>query len=969
MKINFTKIALGLILAVGSTQAADTRTTRNGYYFQNVNDITGNVLKSSGTLQGRITVITTDQRWTADTIYVLNNLTFVEAPATLTIEPGTIIRGEPATTGGSSTLDPADVGCLIITRGAFIVAQGTCESPIYFTSWGDPFVPGGIKTIPNTWNGQPRSDAQIETEAAKYNTVAYGSSYKAHDMDQQWGGLIVLGKAPVGFGAPTGSSGNIVIQIDSTGTGYTQNPTWTFTGGTASPSGTGASVDYGYGESSYKLEPLLSPVGVASVRVDNGGKFSGNKPSFKATPADGSRTADKTEFGTVTVAINNGPDGVPDASTTSTFAAGDDFWEITGVVVSKAGTQYNVPTKTGADPFIIANGFSKAEIALEYKVDSTIATSGVVKLTTGATKEWGNTDGSGAAVGTAPLGNVWTAPTDGLNQAVVTTTTGGTTTMKAYPNLRMILSPTSLYGVIVKAPNGKRLITKPDVVISGGNATSQTQATCSVAGATSDPSAIPLKGGIGANFIEGFQAIDGAAYGLEADNAVGRAKYSGGIYGGSDPDDNSGIIRFCRFSFGGFIASPNNEINGVTFGAAGSKTVTEFVEVFGNADDDYEMFAGYNNLKYCAANFGGDDCFDTDQGYRGKGQFLSILQNNTAYGSGFTGRNDKNIGDNLTENDGNEDPNSILNATYPGTEFTYFNMTAIGVGYNCKGSKFPTDRSGPNFKDNAGGKILNSVFVESPSGAIQDQATTSATTGRRTQVAPQAPMVANEPQGVIAYNTWSKCGGGASSTPTTANYTTTGAAMFPTTSGRTSSGGATINNSVAVNKMLATGLDNLFVARDVVSSTGTNGRLNGVDPVLAVNAEERSNGTNPRASIAVLAGENTGVQGNTVNRGDFFVANNFRGAFRDFNWQKGWTLADQLGVFAPNSVVVPDVTLTRSGGNVFANFTGAANIQYSIEVSSDNKTYLPFSTETGTGAPISKNLARSGLTFVRVTPL
>ena len=194
--------------------------------------------------------------------------------------------------------------------------------------------------------------------------------------------------------------------------------------------------------------------------------------------------------------------------------------------------------------------------------------------------------------------------------------------------------------------------------------------------------------------------------------------------------------------------------------------------------------------------------------------------------------------------------------------------------------------------------------------------------------------------------------------------------MFPTTSGRTSSGGSTINNGVAVGKMLVAELSNRFIATDVVTSTGSNGRLNGVDPVLAASALERGNGTNPRNSIAVAAGATTGVQSSTVDRGTFFVANTFRGAYRDFNWQKGWTLADQLGVFAENNVDVPDVSLTRDGsGNVIANFTGANGIQYSIEVSSDNKTYLPFSTETGTGAPISKNLARSGLTFVRVTPL
>jgi hypothetical protein len=955
MKNNLIKIALGLILAVGSTQAADTRTFRNGYYFQNVNDITGNVLKNQGTLQGRITVITTDQRWTADTIYVLNNLTFVEAPATLTIEPGTIIRGEPATTGGSSTLDPADVGCLIITRGAFIVAQGTCESPIYFTSWGDPFVPGGIKTIPNRLNGNPVSDADIAAEAAKYNTVSYGSSFNAHDNDGKWGGLIVLGKAPVGFGGPTGSAGNIQVAIDTNGSNYTQNPKFDFSNGGA-----------------YNLEPLFNPVPVASVRVDSGGMFTGSKPAFKATAADGSRTATRTQLGTPVVAYNFGPGGVFEGTSVlaptpanaaavaaDTITGGNDFWEIISVPLAAnsstdanlGGLQYNVPTKKDTDPFIRANGFDSAEVAITYSHATGY-------LTTTASSAWSTT------------GHAITAPTTGLPGAAV-----GGTTCTAYPSLRLILNPTYLYGVIVKAPNalvgGTRVLnssTVPTLTISeGGTSPTPTQATatCSVANSqVSDPSAIPLKGGIGANFIEGFQAIDGAAYGLVADSAVARATYSGGIYGGTNPNDNSGIIRFCRFSFGGFVASPNNEINGVTFGAAGSGTVTEFVEVFGNADDDYEMFAGYNNLKYCAATFGGDDCFDTDQGYRGNGQFLSILQNNTRSASENTGRPAANVGDNLTENDGNEDPNAISNATYPGTEFTYFNMTAIGVGHNCKGSSFPKDRAGPNFKDNAGGKILNSVFVESPSGAIQDQATV-----RRTDVA-LSPRVANEPQGVIAFNTWSKCGGGASSTPTTANYTSTGEAMFPTTSGRTSSGGGTINNANAVTKTLVPALSNRFVGTDVVTSTGTNGRLNGVNPVLATGVDERTNGTNPRASIAVAATAAGGVQAVApVDRGSFFVANNFRGAFRDFNWQKGWTLADQLGVFAENNVVVPDVTLTRSGGNVFANFTGAANIQYSIEVSSDNKTYLPFSTETGTGAIISKDLARSGLTFVRVTPL
>jgi hypothetical protein len=822
MKNNLIKIILASVLAVGSAKAVQPSYVRDGYNFQNVNDIDGNVTKSSGTLAGRITVITTDQRWKADTIYVLNNLTFVEAPAVLTIEAGCIIRGEVPTGGGTSTLDPADPGSLIICRGAKIVAQGTSDSPIYFTSWGDPFVPGGLLTIPSTLNGVAKDATARAAAAALYSTSAYNSSFSAHDVDAQWGGLTILGRAPVGFGGGTGSGGNLQVAIETTGAGYTENPTFTF-----APT------------ASYSLEALFNPVGVASTYITNGGKFTGTKPTFAATAADGSRTATKTVLGAVTVAINNGPDLVADASTTSTFAGGDDYWEITAVAVTTAGLQYNVPTKSGTDPFLTVNGFSGGQVALKYT-----HTAGY--LTTGTTAP-------GAAV--------------------------GGTTCTALPIVKMRLAPTYLYGVIVKAPTAGGVLTtatKPTLTISGGNATTQATASTSVASAVADPSAIPLKGGIGANFIEGFQAIDGAAYGLsvaptvDSDGAAWTT-YSGGIYGGSNSADNSGSIRFCRFSFGGYVLSPNNEINGVTYGGAGSGTVTEFVEVFNNADDDFEMFGGNNNLKYCAGIFGGDDTYDTDMGYRGKGQFLFALQNNTRSSNGDTLRNVANVGDNLGENDGNEDPNTIVNSTYPGTEFTYFNGTWIGLGYNVKSSASNSDRSGPNFKDNSGGKIFNSIYVEAPLGAIQDQATTAATDtssvgARRIVVAPQMPQVAGEPQGVLAFNTWSKCGGNNKvGSPTIENYTDTavGGKLFPASSGRTSSGGSTINNSVSVAKTLVAALSNLFVATDVVTSTGTNGRLGGVNPVLASGAAELSNGTNPRSSAVVDAGASTGLQATT----------------------------------------------------------------------------------------------------------
>jgi hypothetical protein len=66
--------------------------------------------------------ISTNTTWTAGNVYLLNDVFVYVLPGnTLTIEPGTIIRG----TGK---------GTLIVERGAKIFAQGTATNPIVFTS-------------------------------------------------------------------------------------------------------------------------------------------------------------------------------------------------------------------------------------------------------------------------------------------------------------------------------------------------------------------------------------------------------------------------------------------------------------------------------------------------------------------------------------------------------------------------------------------------------------------------------------------------------------------------------------------------------------------------------------------------------------------------------------------------------------------------------------------------------------------
>lgn len=100
--------------------------------------------------------ITGNVFWNFDTVYLLQGKVYVKAGATLTIAPGTIIKGDYSTPGS----------CLVVTRGAKLMAQGEETRPIVFTSsrsagnratadWGGIViegnakinVPGGIGTV------------------------------------------------------------------------------------------------------------------------------------------------------------------------------------------------------------------------------------------------------------------------------------------------------------------------------------------------------------------------------------------------------------------------------------------------------------------------------------------------------------------------------------------------------------------------------------------------------------------------------------------------------------------------------------------------------------------------------------------------------------------------------------------------------------------------------------------------------
>ncbi len=104
--------------------------------------------------------ITEDMTLTADNVWTLDGRVSVTSGATLTIEPGTIIKGMAGT--------GADASSLIIARGAKVMANGTADKPIIFTSITD-----NIKVGQKAGTNLTLSDRGL------------------------WGGVLILGNAPV----------------------------------------------------------------------------------------------------------------------------------------------------------------------------------------------------------------------------------------------------------------------------------------------------------------------------------------------------------------------------------------------------------------------------------------------------------------------------------------------------------------------------------------------------------------------------------------------------------------------------------------------------------------------------------------------------------------------------------------------------------------------------------------------------
>ncbi len=99
-----------------------------------------------------------------------------------------------------------------------------------------------------------------------------------------------------------------------------------------------------------------------------------------------------------------------------------------------------------------------------------------------------------------------------------------------------------------------------------------------------------------------------------------------GLYGGSDPADNSGHLQYVRIEYAGHLFTETSELNGIAFHGVGNGTTVDHVQVLMNKDDCIEMFGGTVNMKYMIGTWCRDDSFDWTEGWQGKAQFVIVSQ-------------------------------------------------------------------------------------------------------------------------------------------------------------------------------------------------------------------------------------------------------------------------------------------------------------------------------------------------------
>ncbi|MBU6157561.1 MAG: T9SS type A sorting domain-containing protein [Bacteroidetes bacterium] len=313
-----------------------------------------------------------------------------------------------------------------------------------------------------------------------------------------------------------------------------------------------------------------------------------------------------------------------------------------------------------------------------------------------------------------PINASYPAPTVTVTGTITSNTTWTSSNTYLISGLVYVASGVTLTiqpGTVIRGDatisNSSLIITKNAKLIAEGNISNPIVFTSSKAAGSrgvGDWGGLIILGRASLNRPGGVANIEGIA-------ASTNTEYGGGA--APNDNDNSGVLKFVRVEFGGYVFNTDQEINGITFGAVGRGTVVDYVQVSYTNDDAFEWFGGTVNCAHLVAYRNLDDNWDTDFGYSGSVQFalgvrdpLISDQSTGSTSEGFE-----------SDNDGQGSSNS------PQTRALFSNVTEIGPFRGTVLTSWPSTfkfRRAARIRRNSGLRLFNSILTDYPYGVFID---------------------------------------------------------------------------------------------------------------------------------------------------------------------------------------------------------------------------------------------------------
>ncbi len=720
--------------------------------------IAANLSAQEVVLQGDITA---NRTLSADSTYLLRGFVKVKSGATLTIPAGTTLYGEFNTQGS-----------LIVQPGGKIMAQGTVGKPITFTSQYDKF---GSTQAPQRgdWGGIILlGNAPINVAGGTASIEGPGDTYGGTNADDNSGVLsyVRINYAGIAF-SPNNEINGLTFggvgrgtQVDHIQVSYANDDSYEWFGGTVNCKYLIAyrgldddfDTDFGFqGKLQFLLgvrDPQVADVsGSNGFESDNDGTGSVNTPrtspewwnvtligplATKTTTINANyrrgmhlRRSSQNKInnalvmGWSTGLLIDGGNTVADAKAgtmylknsiiagmTANFASTDTAFQSTmsawfanqngrvyaensDVKLAAAYSTVNFnPMPVPGSP-ALTGGLTPPNDGFFDATANFVGAFGTVDWTAGWSTFSLPVQGSAVLQGDITANRTLSADSTYLLRGFVKVKSGATLTIPAGTTL---YGEFNTQGSLIVQPGGKIMaqgtVGKPITFTSQYDKFGSTQAP-----QRGDWGGIILLGNAPINVAGGTASIEGP----------------GDTYGGTNADDNSGVLSYVRINYAGIAFSPNNEINGLTFGGVGRGTQVDHIQVSYANDDSYEWFGGTVNCKYLIAYRGLDDDFDTDFGFQGKLQFLlGVRDPQVADVSGSNGFE--------SDNDGTGSVNT------PRTSPEWWNVTLIGPLATKTTTINANYRRGMHLRRSSQNKINNALVMGWSTGLLIDGGNTVA---------------------------------------------------------------------------------------------------------------------------------------------------------------------------------------------------------------------------------------------------